>query len=333
MYKVGQWGVVGGVYLLSCVPVPAADAPGFRDEVLAYWQALARQVRSYTVCCEWQYWHFQDDQSLKMTRKDILRWVFARGGALMETTITEEMDTNRPQETYELVLNNPRYEARLGRSSKTGKYVLFDYQLHESAEKVSNVASPLPWLMCANVQLDRWLASPGLTNLRLERPSAGVIRLRFTCEEGQVASPGSEVPVTGIRSGYLDIEEGEPYRVLKYEFHRVTKFSRCVEVGTLEYAGQQEDFPILRKQVVDRQYTWSKFGVRGGREVISYDVSYNQAIPDEQFRLSHYGLPEPVGVEWERGTPVYVWLFLAAGVLGLLALGLRWLAHRRRTTG
>jgi len=40
-----------------------------------------------------------------------------------------------------------------------------------------------------------------------------------------------------------------------------------------------------------------------------------------------------VGVEWRRKTPVYVWLLLAAGVLGLLALVLRWLAQRRRTTG
>jgi len=38
-------------------------------------------------------------------------------------------------------------------------------------------------------------------------------------------------------------------------------------------------------------------------------------------------------VEWERKTPVYVWLLLAAGVLGLLAVVLAWLAKRRRATG
>jgi hypothetical protein len=54
---------------------------------------------------------------------------------------------------------------------------------------------------------------------------------------------------------------------------------------------------------------------------------------DAEFTLSAFGLPEPVGVVWEKKTPVYVWLLLAAGVLGLLAVVLAWLAKRRRTTG
>ena len=63
-----------------------------------------------------------------------------------------------------------------------------------------------------------------------------------------------------------------------------------------------------------------------------YKCEIDRHVPDSEFTLSAFGLPEPVGVEWGRKTPVYVWLFLAAGVLGVLALGLRWLAHRRRTT-
>jgi hypothetical protein len=56
-------------------------------------------------------------------------------------------------------------------------------------------------------------------------------------------------------------------------------------------------------------------------------------IPDREFMLTAFGLPEPKGVEWEKKTPVYVWLLLAAGVLGLLAVVLAWLAKRRRATG
>jgi hypothetical protein len=56
-------------------------------------------------------------------------------------------------------------------------------------------------------------------------------------------------------------------------------------------------------------------------------------LDEREFTLSSYGFPEPVGVEWEKKTPVYVWLLLAAGVLGLLAVVLAWLAKRRRTTG
>jgi hypothetical protein len=55
-----------------------------------------------------------------------------------------------------------------------------------------------------------------------------------------------------------------------------------------------------------------------------------ERVPESEFRLTAFGLPEPVGVVWEKKTPVYVWLLVAAGVLGLLALLFRWLAHRRQ---
>jgi hypothetical protein len=41
-------------------------------------------------------------------------------------------------------------------------------------------------------------------------------------------------------------------------------------------------------------------------------------------------LPEPVGVVWEKRTPVYVWLLVAAGVLLTLGVFFRWLARRLR---
>jgi hypothetical protein len=53
-------------------------------------------------------------------------------------------------------------------------------------------------------------------------------------------------------------------------------------------------------------------------------------LRDEEFTLSAFGLPEPVGVVWEKRTPVYVWLLVAAGVLLTLAVFLRWLARRLR---
>jgi hypothetical protein len=53
-------------------------------------------------------------------------------------------------------------------------------------------------------------------------------------------------------------------------------------------------------------------------------------LPVEHFYMSHYGLPEPVGVVWEKRTPVYVWLFVAAGVLLTLGIFFRWLSRRLR---
>lgn len=50
---------------------------------------------------------------------------------------------------------------------------------------------------------------------------------------------------------------------------------------------------------------------------------------EEAFRLSAFGLPEPVGIKWARPTPRYVWFLAAAGVFVALAVGFRYLARRR----
>jgi hypothetical protein len=53
------------------------------------------------------------------------------------------------------------------------------------------------------------------------------------------------------------------------------------------------------------------------------------SLRQDDFTLTHYNLPEPPGVTWESPTPTYVWLLLAAAVLGIIVLGCRWLLKRR----
>ena len=100
-----------------------------------------------------------------------------------------------------------------------------------------------------------------------------------------------------------------------------------------------ENYPIVDSMTIKMSGKRIDLARSGMESSINYEIrrwykcEINRHVPDSEFTLSAFGLPEPVGVEWERRTPVYVWLLLAAGVLGLLALVLRWLAHRRRTTG
>ncbi len=58
----------------------------------------------------------------------------------------------------------------------------------------------------------------------------------------------------------------------------------------------------------------------------------DDAIPDEEFTLSYYGLPEPVGMEAKARIPNYVWFLIGAALFGLLAFVLRYSVRRRTTT-
>jgi hypothetical protein len=51
----------------------------------------------------------------------------------------------------------------------------------------------------------------------------------------------------------------------------------------------------------------------------------------ESFRLSEFGLPEPVEFPLsEKHIPIYVWFLAAAGGCAIVACGFRYLARRRR---
>ena len=62
------------------------------------------------------------------------------------------------------------------------------------------------------------------------------------------------------------------------------------------------------------------------------DIEDFQSLPkldESEFRLTAFGLPEPVGITWEEPTPRYIWFLIATGVLGALGIVFRILARRR----
>ncbi|GIW85243.1 MAG: hypothetical protein KatS3mg107_0903 [Gemmataceae bacterium] len=64
-----------------------------------------------------------------------------------------------------------------------------------------------------------------------------------------------------------------------------------------------------------------------------YDLRDEGGGPlEREFTLSAFGLPEPVGVEWERPVRWYLWLMLA-GVVCLVAGGVFYWLSRRRASG
>lgn len=66
---------------------------------------------------------------------------------------------------------------------------------------------------------------------------------------------------------------------------------------------------------------------------IDYEWEVNDSVPDAEFTLSAFGLPEPMGVEPPERSRTWLWLISAA--LGLVALALlfTWLKRRRILAG
>ncbi|MCX7700567.1 MAG: hypothetical protein N2039_06785 [Gemmataceae bacterium] len=90
---------------------------------------------------------------------------------------------------------------------------------------------------------------------------------------------------------------------------------------------------LLRFSKMSHWWRFSKDGQRIGKpsvEAVVEEFERLEAIDEAQSRLSYYGLPEPADVIWEKPTPMYVWLLLAAAVCAVLAFTLRWWVKRRQ---
>ncbi len=101
---------------------------------------------------------------------------------------------------------------------------------------------------------------------------------------------------------------------------------------TVEYRLPMGTFPVPLR--VTREYG-SAPGVRRVVAHVVRECNLEEAAdppPVEEFTLSAFGLPEPVGVTWKKPTPTYVRILVAAGACGGLALLFRYLSRRKPET-
>ncbi len=103
-----------------------------------------------------------------------------------------------------------------------------------------------------------------------------------------------------------------------------------------EVRPDRDGYPVLISTTVSGAFTESSGNVHPN--IISrteFEDLQASTIKDEDFRLTAFGLPEPVGIVWDdektpiiQSTPLYVWLFAGAGGFAILAITFAYLRRR-----
>jgi hypothetical protein len=89
-------------------------------------------------------------------------------------------------------------------------------------------------------------------------------------------------------------------------------------------------FPIIKTQTMHTKGSKNRNGVEQkheGKVTMDYQLTVDDHVPDSDFTLSAFGLPEPQEMEKNR---TYLWIFTAAAICLALSLGFRYLARRKR---
>jgi hypothetical protein len=235
----------------------------------------------------------------------------------------------------QIELSNVHYKATLKRNDKSADWLLVkqDAADDDARRSKSRRGASCPWLMCGNIYILDWVADDCFVISQVEELStSGIWRVYFKHDETRRKNLPSATQINA-ESGYIEVDPAHSFRPTAFKYAIKTKgngrYYSGVTIGTLNY-DSAGSLPILKEKTEETELPSQELGVRKSKLVSTYTIEYNGKISEEEFRFSHYGLPEPPDVGWSKPIPTFVWLLTGAGVCAVVATGFRQLARRHR---
>ncbi len=304
----------------------------FKTKVLGEWKSLLEKIGT----AQWERrveYHSphspHDPKHFRLDRLDVGRFAFDRNvGALALSQVDrlyqkKKVNVRRDQ----LQIINRQYTAELSKK-KAGGWMLSQFkQDSKGAAKRLGEEVRCPWMVVGNMELHRWLPEPGFVFTRIEKLPEGSATAFFRTSFAYNGSRGEASDA--IKSGSIDFDPAHSYRPMRFQFNLKTEDFNGIIHGVLEYE-TVEGIPVLKASTVEEEHRSKRKGLIFGKEITTFsNVNYNKDIPDEEFRLSFYGLPEPQGVIWVSNSRWYLWFIAAGGVSLMIGAYFRHRVQRR----
>jgi hypothetical protein len=330
------WYFLAILHLSSQGPLQAQVEGGkaFKKRVLAEWKSVLDGIKSARWEKKIEYHSGPDPNHLRVTAIDVIQRAFKRGSGSLLSGQNENLDGMKRQPgRHELRITNLQYTAELRQSKKGDGWVLSELKkdAKDLAERVDQEVH-CPWMEVSNMQLNQCLKEESFSFTRIEElaeeSKPHLLRAHFEYD----ASRGETADF--VKSGFIDFDPTHCYRPMKYQFNMRSELYEGTVQGTLEYDNTKaEAIPVLTVLTTREETRSQRKGLIAAKEIQTFlDLKYNENVPDEEFRLSFYGLPEPQGVVWETGSRWWLW-FILIGLFSI-AVGayLRQRVKRRRMT-
>ena len=304
-------------------------ADRFRNEGLPKWQEYLRFARSLQMSVSTEETGSVNGKPHHVTRKMVVKQ-----SGVLSLTSTQESDGTTQRGS--VTAKNSQYGFRLNRNSSTSGWLL--------KELIAPAGIPDTWVKYPQrgklpvtawgYRLDPllWLPDVVSTNefivsgVKSVGSPAGIrARVEFRYQPNDRDNNAARV-------GWMDLDPERYWLMCDYETRLISE-----QPGGNTLRAHFEYRPDhLNRPIVDRITLSAKTdpGVSPSEDLeIVHECSATEqsSVPESEFTLSAFGLPEPNGVKWNTGTPWYVWLFAAAGVTLLAAFVLRRLARRSRS--
>ena len=338
---------------LGCLGFPVVDGSDYTPErFLAECKVGLAKLEERANHCHGRYRLIEGGASLGWQNIYDVEFATSDDQMLLQTHHKLRKERGKPDIVYdrrEVRAGNPHYSFHITMGKGTDQYRLDEHELASDAPtpppggKIRNritgwMSPPLATHWMGFFALRPLLDHPTFRVVKLTdrvRDGVKVVRAEFTARPGE---PKTDPRVSWTRDrvfGWFEVAPTEGWTVRAYEYTYFAAgatpsvpLAKSREIGEVGYAPGPDGLPVVSRY---KQATaWLEMAPDGYIEIDQVDLEFGPT-PAEHFRLSHYGLPEPVGVPpLPKPRGHMYWWFLAAAV-GFAALGLafRRLARRK----
>ena len=135
-----------------------------------------------------------------------------------------------------------------------------------------------------------------------------------------------------VTSGALILNRDRHYRLESAEVQFDPQLSQTTTIR-LRYEAAPDKEYFLKGLDSDTKFIGRDKVPAIARSVMDYECHHNIEYDPQQFYISHYGLPEVLGIEPpKKQSPRYVWFLMGAAAFAVMAVLLRWyVKHRQRS--
>ena len=290
------------------------------------WASLYSKIN--TVRCEEtiESYKSRDGKPLSRNRKDV-RQLAGNQNCNLQLIDAEYYDEAGAvkERRHSMEIANASYRAALSRPKAGQGWLLnqFEGGKDEAQFNRGRFVNALPWLLLFDhgVVASEWIQDQRFVITKSETISTGTegatLRVHFTSK-----MPGDS------KVGFIDFDPLHFHRIVGYKCFVTTKFSESDRKGRMDYENGN-DIPVLKTMTEETPVIKSdKFGPMSAKRISSYKIKYNVEMPDDEFRLPYYGIPEPGGPA-KKSFPTYLWILCAAAASVAAAFVLRYMRRRR----
>lgn len=308
------------------------STPGDMKSVMyADWVALLTAVQTVSWESVSEARSAKEGEDQRVYRIDQNRFLYQRDfGRLFRNSYQRPNESDGRRSFSDVItLTNAHYSAELQRpKAEVDDWLLKRVTLKPTLPEPTS--SCFPWMTVSNLMLLYCLPDACFVVTRTE-PSPDrtidptALRVHFACDRSK-GTPHEAMDF--LQSGYVDVDSAHHFRPTRFEYHTTNSKMTATTTGTVEY-GSSTEWPVIRAASVSNRSVSQLKGTILGKEVTTYkNVRYNEPVDEDEFWLTHYRLPEPIGVVRETSTPTFVWLLVAAAGFAGVAVLFRWLARR-----